>query len=1508
MNIRVFLLILTFCFSGAYAEHITLNDGDVVALVGNTFIERDAEYSYIETALTLANLDKDVIFRNYGWSGDSVKGESRGYFNADGYQDLLKGVAESKPTVILLAYGANAAWNGQAGLAQFKKDFNKLIDDLGKSTKARFILVSPIKQENLGDPYPDPTQHNKNLGLYSAVIGEIASARKFPFIDLYSKFNSNNDLSTNSIHLAPVGYRKVAQVIGEAFGLKSPISEGVVDLEGKQVTISGSDVTGVKTSTSGIEFTVTGKGFTFPGIADKGADSLKVKGLVAGNYTLLINGKKVAEASAKQWQSGVNYSGFQGETLRKAIVAKNELFFHAWRPQNTTYLFLFRKHEQGRNAKDIPAIYKHLQEREKKMRSLRQQSTLHYQLLSSTKAPKKLAPKTEKIDNTYVKAAEDVIKTFKLPEDLEISIFATEPMVVNPTNMNWDRQGRLWVCSAPTYPQIPAGELANDRILVLEDTDKDGKADKSTVFVEGLLIPTAVIPGNGGIYVANSTELVFFKDTDGDLKADEKTVILSGFGTEDTHHILHTPRWGQDGLLYINQSIYIHSHVETPYGVKRLMAGGIWQFNPHNGKLAILSYGLINSWGHEMDKWGQSFASDGASQYGVNFVFPGHAGVTAYGTRHIIKGMTPGQPKHCGLEIITGTHFPEKYRGLFLLNDFRGHRTNAFRVTDDGSAYSSKQEEDFLGTGSKGLDRLGKGGSFRPVDVKMGPDGAVYVADWSNIIIQHGEVDFRDKRRDQQHGRVWRITAKGRALIKQPQIAGASVKALLGNLKSTERWTVDMSKRELVERGPVAVLPELHSFVKALPKSAPADYLRLQALWIQQGMGLLDEALLKSLLKSKEGKIRAAAVRVLHYFHDQVVAVDDLLKVAITDSHPRVRLEAINALRVRKSALAAELAVLALDKEMDKTLEYALILTLRKLQPYWTGKTSFNGKVTHIAYAIKTTGDTSVLASLMATYRSGKIPAKSKLSVLSIIAAMGGSQEAFELLKLVSGNELSVVNKVLILQELNKAALGRKVRPTKFDGLKTLLAAKDVSLKSVAATLAGNWKVKAVLADLQRMSLSGAVPSRLAAVNALAKLRDIQTVVGIVENGSNAAVQMTALSALVRVDLKQAAKLAPVLLASIPENSDTSAVFDSFIRQKGGAKALENALKGQKLPSHVAAAGVRQCYSSGQQLISLTQALTTAGGIKPMKQVLNKEEMAALIKAVNERGNPHIGETVYRRQSILCLNCHAIGGIGSQIGPDLISIGASAPVDYLIESILQPTKKIKEGYHMTMVETKDGKVLSGTEVSADNKEVILRDALGKKAVVATSNIKKKTIVPMSLMPPGLTAQLNKDDFIHLISFLSKLGKSGDFNFSKAEYLRSFKYLKIVKQDWRNFIHNSPKFFKRYEQMKWQPSYAKVNGFIPLTGALKGTPQILRIDLEVKKGGTLALKLSSSFGIRVKLADYNELKFKKNVARFKLTKGKQSLFLLLDKGVVVDELRVELIDVSDEAAGNAVFIK
>jgi glucose/arabinose dehydrogenase len=358
----------------------------------------------------------------------------------------------------------------------------------------------------------------------------------------------------------------------------------------------------------------------------------------------------------------------------------------------------------------------------------------------------------------------------------KVNLYGSDPDITKPIQINFDSRGRLWVASSEVYPQIKPGEKANDKVIVLEDTNGDGVSDKSTVFAEGLLIPTGVIPdGQGGAYVAASTELLHFADTDGDGKADRRRVVLSGFGTEDTHHLIHTLRWGPDGCLYFNQSIYIHSHIETAYGTRHLEGGGIWRYRPETGELSVVCKGFVNPWGHIFNATGESFATDGAYGEGINYVFPGAVFVTAPGESRFVQGMNPGSPKHCGLEILSGSHIPPSWSGDLVTSDFRGHRVCRFSLTPSQSSYTSRQQPEII---------TSKHIAFRPIDSRMGPDGALYIADWYNPIIQHGEVDFRDERRDRKHGRVWRLSFEGRALDPWPDFETASRDQLIAMLES----------------------------------------------------------------------------------------------------------------------------------------------------------------------------------------------------------------------------------------------------------------------------------------------------------------------------------------------------------------------------------------------------------------------------------------------------------------------------------------------------------------------------------------------------------------------------------------------------------------------------------------------------------------------------------------------------------------------------------------------------
>jgi azurin len=619
--------------------------------------------------------------------------------------------------------------------------------------------------------------------------------------------------------------------------------------------------------------------------------------------------------------------------LRKAIAIKNQHFFYKYKAVNGEYIYGRRREWPGGKSLQFE-----LSKIEKLVLRL---DTAIWMGIKDESGPnikkvnniiRRTIIKENELLKDAVKSLEEEKSQFMLQEGYEIELFASEKdfPIPNPVSFTFDPQGRLWVATMPSYPHYYPGNLPNDQIVILEDTDHDGRADKHSVFADSLYLPLGFELGDGGAYVTQAPDLVFLKDTDGDGHADLRKTLLSGFGTEDAHHAISNYTWGPDGALYMHDGTFLHSQIETPYGPKRGANGTTWRYEPRTMKLdPYISYPYANPWGNVFTKDGTHLIADVST--GMNYFAPPMTVAINYPIKH--KAMkdfltTQVKPKTCGMEIISSRQFPESAQGNVLFNTFIGFQgIKQHKLSEDGSGIIAHETEPLLQS---------KDPNFRPVDLKFGPDGALYVLDWYNPIINHGEVAFRDSLRDHTHGRIWRITYKHKEALKSVDLTQLGINELLDQLKVYEDRTRYRARIQLREFPKNQAITSLQKWLKELnPEDPEHEYHKLEGLWVYQQFNHPNEELLDELLKSNDYHVRAAATRALFYWSEQVEAPAERLITMSKDPTPRVRLEAIAALSHFESEATVKALLAATELPIDDYIAYAFEESFKHLKPVW---------------------------------------------------------------------------------------------------------------------------------------------------------------------------------------------------------------------------------------------------------------------------------------------------------------------------------------------------------------------------------------------------------------------------------------------------------------------------------------------------------------------------------------------------------------------------------------------
>ena len=499
---------------------------------------------------------------------------------------------------------------------------------------------------------------------------------------------------------------------------------------------------------------------------------------------------------------------------------------------------------------------------------------------------------TEEVSYLY---GEEALATLTVPKGYEIELFASEetfPDLANPVQLSFDDKGRLWVATMPSYPHYKPGDAKpNDKLLILEDTNGDGKADQQTVFADGLHLPIGFELAAEGVYISQGNHLKLYKDVDGDDQADEVEMLLSGFDDHDTHHAISAFTVDPSGAIYMGEGVFLHTNVETPYGPVRATNGGFYRYTPQQHKLErTAQLSIPNPWGIAFDAWGQNFFCD-TSGPDVRWMMPGSIkstyGISSPKSQNLIEEAHRVRPTS-GLEFVSSRHFPEEVQGDLLINNTIGFLgTKQHKFIGKGTGYESKHRQDLI---------VGTDPNFRPVDMEFAPDGSLYIVDWHNVLVGHMQHNARDPLRDHAHGRIYRVTYPSRPLVVPASIDGVSIAVLLDHLKLPEYRTRYRSRRALRGKDADLVSAALKVWVANLdPNDQAYDHHLLEALWVSWGNNQIDLDLLDEVFHSENHRLRAAAVRVMRYMGVQIPRSEEWIIQASADPHGQVRLEAIVA-------------------------------------------------------------------------------------------------------------------------------------------------------------------------------------------------------------------------------------------------------------------------------------------------------------------------------------------------------------------------------------------------------------------------------------------------------------------------------------------------------------------------------------------------------------------------------------------------------------------------------------
>lgn len=804
------MLLLAVLASCSQTKKFEFQKGDRIALVGNGLAERMQYDGFLEACLQAESPGKDLVFRNLGFTGDKVLYRPRPHKD---YGDADTHLIRVRANVIFGFFGYNESFDNTP--EKFGEELTAWIDSTRQrkydgSNVPRIVLFSPIAHEDLKDPnLPSGEENNKRLKEYTRVMSEVAAAKDVTFVDLFS--------GTEKLYAES----------------KQPLTINGIHLneEGnKQVArLITKELTGSLPATGDAEFTKlrqavlnkNGSWFTRYRATD-GNDVWGGRSELHGNFETLQRELQMLDSMTANRDKRI-WAIAQGQKGVSPLTDEKEPFWGAWEAW----------------AVDTA--------------------------IDDSNVPAPLKVESNFKDEVVYLGGQEAISKMHVAKGLEVNLFASEekfPEIANPVTVKRDTKGRLWVAAWESYPKREPLKELKDRLVILTDSDKDGVADKSVTFAR-VHNPTGFEFWNNGVIVVSAPNILYLKDTDGDDRADVRMVVLGGIDAADTHHAANNLFYGPDGFIYYQRGVFMLSNVETPWGKSQEnRQPGLFRFNPRTYRYDFVVENSPNAHGISFDKWGYQYITDGTTGRAYQVYLDGSGGATGNGdfkTRRLLKQTVRPVPGH---QVLSSAHFPPEYENNFLIYNVIGFQgIKRYKLAYDSGKAWGEEIGDLLYSDDP---------NFRPTSGVVGDDGALYVSDWQNPLIGHMQHNIRDPKRDHTHGRIYRITAKGRPLQESVAISGEPVSRLLDLLKHPVNEIRHQVQIELSGRPTAEVISKAKEWAAGFTaETEEGAHALLEILWLHQRHNVVNRELLAQLLASPVKNAVTAAERVAWFWKNQ---------------------------------------------------------------------------------------------------------------------------------------------------------------------------------------------------------------------------------------------------------------------------------------------------------------------------------------------------------------------------------------------------------------------------------------------------------------------------------------------------------------------------------------------------------------------------------------------------------------------------------------------------------------